>query len=509
MKKPTILFFILDLFLLYWFTCNGLVQDLSPDFNLLVGRSLELVVFLGAWLFFSLVFKKFSSIDSTFLIGLRNLLMANICTFGLVILLDQYLGVPLFTLGQLCHLGIWMTIGESLLFFFFLNVGAWLAQNEMPDPTTINKYLEEFEQADAMPFHLDQDGQSKEYQRYRKLLHTRFGDKVFDFFADHFNFSEPQNVVVEDYSGKKGGEIPGVDNHGVLSLRLINHFPRINKFFEAVNSGLVTGGIFICGFRPQRIVEEKILRKWPPVLNWLLYFFHFMFKRIFPKLKGTKGLYFYLTRGRNRCISRIETLGRLYSCGFKYVEEFQDGEYLFFVTVKVKEPAFDMQPSYGPVFKMRRIGKDGKEICIYKLRTMYPYSEYLQEYLYEKHQLGEGGKISNDIRITPVGRILRKCWLDELPNLLNVFKGQMKLIGVRPLSHHYLSLYDKELQELRKKVKPGLIPPFYADLPKTLEEIQLSEKRYIESYLKRPLLTDLQYLKAAFKNVVWKGAFSS
>jgi lipopolysaccharide/colanic/teichoic acid biosynthesis glycosyltransferase len=111
--------------------------------------------------------------------------------------------------------------------------------------------------------------------------------------------------------------------------------------------------------------------------------------------------------------------------------------------------------------------------------------------------------------VTTWGIIMRKFWLDELPTLYNWLKGELSLVGVRPLSFHYLSLYDTELQELRKKVKPGLIPPFYADLPNTFEEICASEKKYIERFLKHPARTQFIYFWKSFVNIVIKGARSA
>ena len=63
--------------------------------------------------------------------------------------------------------------------------------------------------------------------------------------------------------------------------------------------------------------------------------------------------------------------------------------------------------------------------------------------------------------------------------LFNLLKGDMKVVGVRPISQHYFSLYTKELQDKRTRHTPGLLPPFYADMPKTLEEIEASEMRYL------------------------------
>jgi lipopolysaccharide/colanic/teichoic acid biosynthesis glycosyltransferase len=94
----------------------------------------------------------------------------------------------------------------------------------------------------------------------------------------------------------------------------------------------------------------------------------------------------------------------------------------------------------------------------YKFRTMHPYSEYLQEYVYARQGLQKGGKIENDFRVTTWGRFMRKFWLDELPMLYNWIKGDLGIVGVRPLSFHYLDLYDKELQELRKKGQARAYP---------------------------------------------------
>ena len=92
---------------------------------------------------------------------------------------------------------------------------------------------------------------------------------------------------------------------------------------------------------------------------------------------------------------------------------------------------------------------------------------------------------------------------------LNIIKGDMKIVGVRPLSRHYYELYSDELKEKRIKFKPGLIPPFYADMPKTLEEIMESEMRYLVEYEKHPLRADIKYFFKAWKNIVFKRARSN
>jgi len=104
---------------------------------------------------------------------------------------------------------------------------------------------------------------------------------------------------------------------------------------------------------------------------------------------------------------------------------------------------------------------------------------------------------------------MRKYWLDELPMLINLFKGEMKLVGVRPLSAQYYSLYSKELQQKRNKFKPGLLPPFYADMPKTLEEIEQSEMKYLLACERNGVfMTDIRYMFLILNNILFKKARS-
>jgi len=286
------------------------------------------------------------------------------------------------------------------------------------------------------------------------------------------------------------------------------NYSSINKFFEAVNRKLPVDGIFIGTVETKFLRKKRILRKYPPGINWGMYTLDFVVKRVFPKFTLTKKIYFFLTRGENRVITRAEVLGRLYSCGFEVVEEKFIGDLFYFAVRKIKDPAYDMNPTYGPFVKLIRVGKGGKMIKVYKLRTMHPYSEYLQDYIYKKNQLEEGGKFKDDFRVSTAGKIFRTFWLDELPMIINLFRGELKIFGVRPISQHYFNLYSKELQEKRIKYRPGLVPPFYADLPKTLEEIQSSEMHYLEAYEKHRWRTDIRYFFKAFNNIIFKRARS-
>ena len=124
------------------------------------------------------------------------------------------------------------------------------------------------------------------------------------------------------------------------------------------------------------------------------------------------------------------------------------------------------------------------------------------------HGLREGGKLAEDFRITPWGKTFRALWLDEIPMVINVLKGDLKLIGVRPLSKHYMSLYSQEHRERRSRYKPGLFPPFYADIPQTIEEIMVSEAKYLDAYEQASIRTDVNYLLRGLYNILVKQARS-
>lgn len=300
------------------------------------------------------------------------------------------------------------------------------------------------------------------------------------------------------------------DNQDVLvNLQRINDIEGINLFFRTVNRKLKRGGRFVGCLETLENRKERIFKKYPPVLNKLYYCADFVLKRVFPKLSLTRKIYFRLTHGRNRALSKAEVLGRLVYCGFSIESVRVIENKLHFVVSKKGEPLNEPEPSHGIFLKIRRIGKGGKPISVFKLRTMHPYAQYIQEYVYEQNNLAEGGKFSNDFRITKWGRFMRKFWLDEIPMIWNILRGDLKIVGVRPLSEHYLSLYSEELKQVRVQGKPGLIPPFYADLPRDLNEIMESEARYMKAYMKDPILTDFAYGLKAFNNILLKNARSA
>jgi exopolysaccharide biosynthesis polyprenyl glycosylphosphotransferase len=114
--------------------------------------------------------------------------------------------------------------------------------------------------------------------------------------------------------------------------------------------------------------------------------------------------------------------------------------------------------SPGPIFfRQTRVGLNKRQFSIYKFRTMVANAEHLQEQLLAMNEMtGPVFKIKNDPRVTPLGRILRKTSIDELPQLFNVLKGDMSLVGPRAMSLRDYQLFDKDWQRRRFSVKPGI-----------------------------------------------------
>ncbi len=294
----------------------------------------------------------------------------------------------------------------------------------------------------------------------------------------------------------------------IINLHKINDIKNLDDFIDEVNAKLELKGYFFCCVETKDQRKTRILKKFPPVLNYSLYTFDFVVKRVLPKIKFTRRFYFFLTHGNNAVISRAEALGRLTRGGFRIRQESFIGNKLCIEAKKTGDPLPKNENIYGPLIALPRVGKNGEIIKVYKLRTMHPYSEYIQDYVYRLHDLQNGGKFKNDFRITSWGAIYRTIWLDEFPMFINWLKGEMKLVGVRPLSQQYFELYKKEVQERRIKYKPGLVPPYYADMPEDLENIQASEMKYLDSYDRHPLLTDFKYFWKSWWNILFRHARS-
>jgi lipopolysaccharide/colanic/teichoic acid biosynthesis glycosyltransferase len=148
----------------------------------------------------------------------------------------------------------------------------------------------------------------------------------------------------------------------------------------------------------------------------------------------------------------------------------------------------------GPVFfRQRRAGRDGVPFTMLKFRTMVTDAEQRLPELVDIATLDQPAfKIQDDPRVTRSGRWLRRTSVDELPQLINVLRGKMSLVGPRPEEESVVALYD-ERQRSRLAIKPGITGPMqvYGRSDLTFEERLAMERDYLDNL---SLLTDLEIL---------------
>ncbi|MBR5272370.1 MAG: sugar transferase [Clostridia bacterium] len=113
-------------------------------------------------------------------------------------------------------------------------------------------------------------------------------------------------------------------------------------------------------------------------------------------------------------------------------------------------------PGASPIYVQKRVGKNGRVFNFYKFRSMVPNAEQMLDSLLHKNEMdGPAFKIKDDPRITRVGKFIRKTSIDELPQLVNVLKGDMSLVGPRPPLPREVEVYT-DRQRARLEVTPGL-----------------------------------------------------
>ena len=154
-------------------------------------------------------------------------------------------------------------------------------------------------------------------------------------------------------------------------------------------------------------------------------------------------------------------------------------------------------PKAGPIFAQTRIGRDGKPFKFYKFRSMCANAEEkLQELLDQNEMEGPVFKIKEDPRITRVGKFIRKTSLDELPQLWNVFIGDMSIVGPRPGLPREVVQYDDYARQ-RLLVQPGLTCFWQVQKNRN----QLSFEEWLE--------LDIKYIRERSFVVDWKIMFAT
>lgn len=149
-------------------------------------------------------------------------------------------------------------------------------------------------------------------------------------------------------------------------------------------------------------------------------------------------------------------------------------------------------PGAGPIFTQTRVGRNGKEFRFYKFRSMCPNAEAKLEALLDQNEMeGPAFKIKEDPRITRFGKFIRATSIDELPQLINVLRGDMSIVGPRPPLPREVEQYDEYYMQ-RLLVTPGLTCYWQVQPCRN----QLSFERWVE--------LDIQYIKERSFLTDWK-----
>lgn len=502
MRTKTTIYALLDLLCVALVFSLFLLIKTEPFFQAVNKYLNSFLLFLALWLAISVLSKKYTLyLESELWHVIRRIIFSNVLVMGVATTIMFMVRIDYYS-----RLVVFGTIAFATLLELISGTVTYYIRTAIPEPAETDEkkgakkrklLIEAFSQRKTLL------KQSKLHARENAIL-VEIDQNAYNYVFSHAHIESPETLIISTTSHFNIDTQLDDRFESIVNLKRINDIRYINKFFESANAKLPDGGLFIDFVETKDLRKKRILNKYLFPLNYFAYILDYIIKRLFPRFKLTKGLYFFLTRGQNRVFTKAETYGRLYSCGFEVVDEKLVSKHLFFVARKISVPHYPENPTYGPLVKLERVGNNGKIFKLLKLRTMHPYAEYIQEYVYEKEGLETGGKFKSDFRITTLGRFMRMFWLDELPSFINIIRGDIKFVGVRPLSKHYFSLYSKEMQRRRILYKPGLIPPYYAHKPETLEDIMESEKRYMDEYDQHPIRTDIKYFFKVIWNIIFK-----
>ena len=162
-------------------------------------------------------------------------------------------------------------------------------------------------------------------------------------------------------------------------------------------------------------------------------------------------------------------------------------------------------PGASPVFSQLRVGRNGKLFRLYKFRSMCPNAESkLNDLLQDNEMDGPVFKMKDDPRITKVGKFIRKTSIDELPQFINVLKGDMSLVGTRPPTVAEFKQYQGH-HKRRLSMKPGITGMWQAYGRKTVsdfEEIVKMDLNYIDNW---SIMLDIKILFKTVQSVLTTG----
>lgn len=157
-------------------------------------------------------------------------------------------------------------------------------------------------------------------------------------------------------------------------------------------------------------------------------------------------------------------------------------------------------------YKSDCLGLEGRPIQILKIRTMRKDVNGFNPVSLEASEFDVLGKPKEDPRPTFLGRMLRRYWIDELPQIRNLLNGEMKLVGIRPCNQEGWTRYPISIKERALKYRPGLLGVHYAheQIGGFERHLEILEE-YLDLYEKDPSTTDRLYFNKIMRNIILNG----
>jgi len=309
-----------------------------------------------------------------------------------------------------------------------------------------------------------------------------FRPELKELLLKYLNQSGYEVVVVFSsvgYPQSKLESLLGLIKHGLIS--------NLSKLKEIIKKEEINSIVFAIDFHKDRDLAQEVFRELPLKLNYISFwdFYESLTKKV--PIDAVDEAWFLENLSRpERKIS--EVLKRIFDVFFSFLGLFITGFLFPLVALAIK------LDSPGPIFyKQKRIGKDRKIFTLYKFRTM----------IADAEKKGPHWTLPNDPRITRVGKILRKLYIDELPQLWSILKGDLSFVGPRPEELKLAKLYEKEIPfySQRYLIKPGFTGWAQINFPASASVKEAKEKfQYDLYYIKnRSFLLDLGIILKTIK----------
>ncbi|MEA3347331.1 MAG: hypothetical protein U9Q21_04530, partial [Candidatus Auribacterota bacterium] len=329
------------------------------------------IILYGLWFVTSMITRKFDKRNfQSYYYAMTSCAKAIVLMTLTMAVLFFAFRLFYFSRGQVYGSFLLLIMIEAILYYLYFAFRP--ARERERDVETIDEVktvlgqqaLREVEEEDIGLGHVSPVSVVKEKLREKILVSYPW---LFNFIDNSIDLGKIGNEDVACLSTHDVFNVKTIDDHSLrlfINLHKVNDIRWLNRYFLEAYKKIVTGGYFVGSANTIFTDREWFFDHYPKYFAEVFYALHFFLFRLIPKLPGIKKVYFSITEGTNRTISRAEVLGRLCFCGFEIIEEKEIDYTVYFIARKVKTPSVDMSPTYGPLVELKRTGLNGRMIKV-------------------------------------------------------------------------------------------------------------------------------------------------